>query len=627
MCHDRAVPTTPRPAASARLEGLSSWVGSHPKVSLLGVAALLGAVQLAFRAWAALLGWFYIDDYLLIHDARAAGLSLAALFQPYDAQVMPVGRFLAWLVSLPDPLSWPVLVATNLAMQLLATTACVAMLITLFGWRWRVLVPLGFFLSSALTMPAFMWWAAALNQVPLQAVFFAAVATWVHYLRTLRLRWLGLTLLLLALGLLCYVKTLLVFPVLVFLALGWFASGGPVRRVVTVVRRYWPAVVAGVLGGAGYLAYYVHAAPRISGSTDAADAGELAGRMLGDSFGPALFGGPWRWSEQIAPVAQADAPSWTVSLSWVLAALVVAYLALRRERTLRAWVLLVGYVGADYILLLTTRAQAVGAVSGTEYRYLTDAACAVVLALSLASMELRGAEESSRPRALPVLTRGIGRRGIAVATAALVLSGAWSSWSYARVWHTNHPGAAFFRTAVASTTGHDHVDLASQYLPLQVTGSFDSRANSTSVVLPLLDPAVRFPTSTDDLHVLAEDGSVVPARVDPTTTSRPGPVRRCGWAVRDTAVSILLETPAIDVPWWLGIDYLASEDSGLRVRAGSTVRKVDVGRGIGTVYVQTRGSFSAVTLDGVDPGVTICVDRIAIGRPVPQNPLIAEAGR
>lgn len=627
MCHDRAVLTTRRQVAAARLEGLSGWVTTHPRAALLGVAALLGAVQLGFRAWAALGGWFYIDDYLLMDDARTSGLSVSSLFEPYDAQVMPVGRFVAWLASLPDPLSWPVVVATTLTMQALATAACVAMLVTLFGWRWRVLVPLGFYLSSAITLPAFMWWAAAVNQVPLQAVFFAAVATWVQYLRTRRLTWLALTLLVLAVGLLCYIKTLLVFPVLVFLALGWFASGGPVRRVVTVVRQYWPAVVAGVVGGAGYLLYYVDTAPQISSGAEAADAGELAGRMLGDTLGPGLVGGPWRWNEQIAPVAQADAPSLLVSLNWVLAALVVVYLALRRERTLRAWVLLAGYVGADFVLLLTTRAQVVGAVSGTEYRYLTDAACAIVLTLSLASMELRGATESSAPRAAPLLTRGIGRRGLALATAAVVVSGAWSSVTYARVWHTNHPGATFFQTAAASTAGGGEVDLAQQYLPLTVTGSFDSRANSTSVVLPLIDSEVRFPASTDDLHVLAGDGSVVPARVAPATTSRPGPVSRCGWAATDAgATTIPLESPAIAVSWWLAIDYLASEDSGLVVRTGAGERAVDVGRGIGTVYVAVEGPFTAITLDGLDPGVTLCVDRIAVGEPVPQNPLTRKVG-
>ncbi|NGZ99942.1 hypothetical protein G5V59_05970 [Nocardioides sp. W3-2-3] len=104
-------------------------------------------------------------------------------------------------------------------------------------------------------------------------------------------------------------------------------------------------------------------------------------------------------------------------LCWIAIALAVGYLALRRERTLRAWLFLASYLGADYVLLLTTRAQVVGAISGTEYRYLTDAMCAVVLALGLATMEpagRRGAEpRAGRAAAEATPRRGAGRAGAA----------------------------------------------------------------------------------------------------------------------------------------------------------------------------------------------------------------------
>ncbi len=627
VCDSRAVSSTSRQAISDRLERPVGWARAHPRSALLATLVLMVGAHLAFRAWAALGGWFYVDDYILITDARRTGLSGTALVQPYDAQFMPVGRLLAWVASLPDSISWPVLAWTSLAMQAVAAVACAWMLITLFGWRWRVLAPLAWYLTTAMTLPAFMWWAAALNQVPLQAVFFAAVACWVRYLRGVRLRWLALTLVVLGLGLLCYVKTLLVFPVLAALALVWFASGGPVQRVVTVTRRYWPAVVAGVLGAAAYLAYYVSAAPQIASADRPADAGELAGQMVGDTFFPALFGGPWRWNEQIAPVAQAATPDWGVYACWALAAVVVASLALHRERTVRAWVLLAGYVTADFVLLLVTRAQVVGSVAGTEYRYLTDAACAVVLALGLASMELDGAVGSSRPRAGSPATRRVGRRVLVVATTAVLVSGLTSSYAYARVWHTNHPGATFFRASVASVGDAERVDMAGQELPTDVTGSFFSRAGLTSVVLPLLDPAFRFPDHTADLHLLDESGRVTSAVVDAVTRSRPGPVDRCGWAVDQGGATIPLEGPTIDLAWWISIDYLASQDSGLRVRAGDDAVDVEVRRGIGTVFLQVGGAFDDVRLSGLDPGVTLCVDRVRVGQPVPFDTASLEEAR
>lgn len=572
--------------------------------------------QLCFRAWAVLPSYFYLDDYRLVDEARTAGLNLDNLTEPYDAQFMPFGRFVAWVAAIPDQMSWPLMAATSLGIQLMASVACASMLITLFGWRWRILAPLGLYLSSAMTMPAFMWWAAGLNQMPLQAVFFAALATWVSYLRTRRLSWLALTVLVLSVGLLCYVKTLLVFPVLAFVAVGWFARGSPLRRVISVLRDYRLAALTGLVGGIAFLVYYVRTAPQLATTEVPSGAVALARQMVGDSFIVALFGGPWQWDEQIAPVAQADAPQWAVYVSWALAGAVVAYFALRRERTLRAWVLLAAYVGIDYVLLLTTRAQVVGSVSGTEYRYMTDAASVAVLALGLASMSLPGATESSRLRASPLPAGALGPRWIAALTVLVVASSTWSSWAYARVWHTNHPGASFFSNTLSSVEGVARVDLANQFLPITLTGAFGPPANATEVLLPLLDPDLKFPTQTDQLHVLDEYGRVVLADLEEGTTSVPGPTPGCGWAVTGAGRRVPLKGPVIGVSWWVRLDYLSSQDTGLRLRAGRTDARLNLRRGLGTVYVLAQGPFNDIALDDLDPGVTLCVDALVVGNPV-----------
>ena len=55
------------------------------------------------------------------------------------------------------------------------------------------------------------------------------------------------------------------------------------------------------------------------------------------------------------PTAYADTPASLVTLSWVVIILVVAYLALRRTRTRRAWALLLAYLVALALLVASAR--------------------------------------------------------------------------------------------------------------------------------------------------------------------------------------------------------------------------------------------------------------------------------
>ena len=90
---------------------------------------------------------------------------------------------------------------------------------------------------------------------------FVALGCWVRHLRGRGTWWLVATLAAVALGLFFYVKALLVFPVLAFVALAWFATGGPVRRTVHVVRTYLAATASLAVLAVAYVVYY-------SGSVD-----------------------------------------------------------------------------------------------------------------------------------------------------------------------------------------------------------------------------------------------------------------------------------------------------------------------------------------------------------------------
>lgn len=599
-----------------------------PRWWLPAVLGLLSA-HLAVRAWAAFGAFWYLDDYRLVIEGGDRPLS-QRLLEPYDAQFMPVGRALAWLAARSETPDYRVLASISFVLAALAALSCLWMLVTLFGRRWQVLAVWVLYLTSAITVPAYLWWAAGLNQLPLQSVFFVAVGAWVRLQRDGRRRWSVLLVGVLVVGLGSYVKTLLVFPVLAYLSLAYFTSGGPVTRARVLLRRHWAAALVGVLGAGGYLAYYVATAPQIASARRPGVALDLADQMLGQTLSTGLLGGPWRWDDAIAPVAQADPPTWAVALCWAVLATAVVLVARRRRRTLRAWVLLAFYVAADYVLLLTTRAQVVGSVSGTEYRYLTDAACAAVLAVGLAALDLQGATESSetRPsRPNPARWRRYSVRAVAATVyGAVVVGGVASTVGYTASWHSGHPGRAVIGTALEDLEdiraaearradgGPTTVDLDDQILPLSVTGALNVRDASSRRLLGLLSDVARFPSTTESPHLLDADGHVVDAEIDPSATTGPGPQPGCGWPLRaPQAVRLPLDRPLVDRRWWLRIDYLAADDSGLRLDVGTSSHELDLTRGLHRLYVAVERGFDAVTLSGTDPGVTVCVDRVEVG--------------
>ena len=279
---------------------------------------------------------------------------------------MPVGRLVVWLVEASGPVNWGVAATLTLVMQLLASLAAWWMLSTLFGVRWSVLVPYAVYLSSTITFPATIWWAPALNLVPVQACFFAATAAWVIHFRTRRRSWLwhrrgapgrsrGRR------------QGEFVAPVLVYLAGAYFEQGSILARVRSLVRGRLIALAAVAVPVLAYAAYYLTQVPQITQESKAADFGAIANSMLGTRFPVGVFGGPWRWANVAPPTAYADPPGWSVHVCWLLLAAVVVYGWLRRVRTGRAWMLLLGYLVVAWLLLASTRGVTFGAVLGLEF--------------------------------------------------------------------------------------------------------------------------------------------------------------------------------------------------------------------------------------------------------------------
>lgn len=609
--------TTPLPSDRV---GSAPTSGAERRQLVLAAAAVLVAAQTGFRAWALYPSFFFTDDYRLMLAARATDLSVSHLLTPFDSQFMPAGRLAAWLVAHSGATNWSGAATLTLLVQLLASAGCVWMLATLFGARPAILGPLVLYLTSALTLPGFMWWAAALNQLPLQLAFFLAVGSWVEYLRTRRRSRLLATFAALTLGLACYPKALLIVPVLAWLLLAYFTQGTLRERLRSGLAEFPLASVLGAAAAVGYLGFYLVAVPQPFESESPAAgsrAAEVADAMLGTSLPTGLLGGPWTWLDTSPPIVLAQPPGWTVPLAWTVLVLGAVYLALRRARTGRAWALLGGYALLAYTLLATSRGQLFGRIAGLEYRYLTDVMPVAALAVGLACLGLRGAVGSSVGRPKPLIDVELGSRTAVVATVLVALGGTASSISYVQYWHEENAGRGYVRTVQEELEARGPVDLADQLVPPTVMPEYTKPSNRTAVFVPLVSEGARFPVTSTDLNVLNEFGQIVPAAITPGPRSVDGPDRDCGYRLTAGTTRIRLDSAAFNFGWWVRIGYLAGSDGTLSARIGDVTRGVPVIRGLNSAFVHVTTEFDSIDLSTTGGGI-VCVDSVEVGQAVPQ---------
>lgn len=596
--------------------------GSRPPVprpagAVVPVALVLIVGQLAFRAWAVLPSFFYADDYVLLADARDRASSSAADYYltDFNSNLIPGVRWLASAVERAGTLDWSLAATLVLVLQALASLAALAMLVGLHGRRWGILPPLALYLFSAVTVPSYMWWIAALCQLPLQICFFLGVLAWVTYLRSRSLGWLAVSVVIMVVGLTFYTKAALIAPVLAFLAVGYFARGGLARRIRSTVAAYWPALVVFTALLGAYTVYYRVTVPQPFVDKDGALMGQVLSSMLGTSLPTSLVGGPWKWWDTTPPVVLAQPPIWAISLSSVAVVAVATYGFLRRSRTLRAWAMLIMYALALAVLLGASRGQIYGAISGLEFRYLTDVVCAATLALGLAFLPLEGAVESSEERDPPLLVWTAPWWVTATACVAMTVGGVVSTVGYVGFWHHDNASKGFIDRLRADVARLGPVDLVPQTLPDAVMPAYTSPVNQSAAFVALLDLPVTYPESSDKLGMLGNDGSVHAMVIGPGPRTGPGPLEGCGWRVTDRGRTLQLDgAPGSQIaPNWMRIAYLASQASTVEITVDGDTREESVRPGLNNLFLRSDGDVEEVRLAGLEPETTVCIDVIEVG--------------
>jgi hypothetical protein len=628
--------TVTAPATAAHLAGRVT--ARHIQLAAAGLVL----VQALLRGWTCVRGYFYLDDFVFTGRAMEfPPWSPEYLLEPYNSHLMPGAYAWAWVTTHAFPLGWLPVALVMLALQALVSYLFYRLLVGVFGRRPAILAPLALLTLSPLTLPASLWWAAALNQLPQQLSMVAVVLLHLRHLRTGRLRYAVGAAAALAGGLLFSEKSLLALVLAVGLTLLYFTAGGPVHRVVETLRRHWTAWLLLAAVALPYLWYYrTHVPTPLRPPAAGHDVLELGLQSVFRATLPGLVGGPWQWSPIGYAGGLADPNGLLVLVAATAAAAVVVGTTAANRGAGRAWLLLGAYALVNLVLLAGSRATLVGPIVGTEYRYQTDLALVAALALAFATMPVRGdwrlaTPDPLRPRATTrawfldhvwTPARSVGLVGpgggpvLAVAAVGLFVVGSmWSTIAYDGLWVRN-PARPYVTTLAADTAAMpDGTLLADAAVPDEVAWGLIGPYNRLShVTAPFLVADRVLTPGQSGAAIALPDGS---GRLDIASVSgvraAPGAEPGCGWLLGPEPREVRLASTAPDPVAVVRMGYIADHATTLTVRAGATTVRVPVAEGLGTAFLAVEGPVDALSVDATGDTTRVCTDDISVGAPVP----------
>ncbi len=630
--------------------------------------------QLVLRGRVAASGFFYWDDYLLIGRVSEHPLwSTELLLTSHDGHVMPLALALTWLVTTVAPLEWTAAVVVLLVLQALASLAVLRLLVVLLGRRARLLGPLVFFLFVPLTLPAFAWWAAAVNALPLQIALAWVSADAVLLVRTGRRRYALSGAVVFAVALLSFEKAVVVLPVaFAVVVLAASVTGESVREAARRGAALWTAAGAVLLAWA---ACFLLVIQRPRGLSAPEHPGILVRRALSDGLVPGLFGGPWRWERWQPATPWADPPAVAVILSWVALILFAAWTIRTRRRVLPVWLGTIAYaVGTIAPVVLLRDGPGTAGLLLQSLRYFADFAVVATIALTLLTMSpprsaavpdrrarrTAASEQRAHPRtdsadARPVAAsagggatpqdneapgwvptaprRGPivscdhprpqtdtpdrrtairGRRMVITATILFLASSVYSTVTFTHTWQPS-PARTYVTGVRASLPTVTDAPLLPQEVPWNVLNPLAFPENMTDHVFAPLATPTTFAPWTPKLRMITDTGAIVDANVwwNRAIVAEPG----CGHRVRGTTSTVLpLDGPMQIRDWTVQLNYLAERDGRVAVSFdGDTETVAEVRRGLNTVYVRLLGGGSALRIRAFDADQSLCVGAGPVG--------------
>lgn len=579
-----------------------------------GLAAV--AVVVSMVVWRAVLlggSFFNQDDFYLVARAYRAHLGWHFLFADTAGHLMPLQQLAFWAVAHHAPYAWGVVAGGILLSQTLSVLVCWHVLTRILPDRWARVPLLAVVCWAPMTLAPTLWWAASMGLWPYVLCTLLAVLFLLRAIQGAGPRWRELLLCGLAacVGLLWWERAVLVFPVLFGVA--FLIGEEPTwwRRLRATVTGLWPLWAGAVVLLAGYLVVHVRLAHVEGGGGGSSRMLAVTWAYVGENVVPGLVGGPWA----AGIVGGAVEPSfWVVVTSLLLVGgLGVLLVARCGPRARWAVVFLAGYVAADAALLLFGR-SAFGRLIGLDPRYSADVVQAAVLAAALAlraaprhyGFELSGARSWARWRTVVVVgSMGVYLVGAAFGTALLVPA------------FQNTQDRTYLTNIRAGLTGESQQVLYDDLVPPEVVLPLVGDDSRLSRILAPLPERPAFDQPSPDLRVVAGDGRLQRAELDHPVTARPGPVPRCGYAVRSTVSRVPMQGP-LSGRVALRVDYFTDAEATVTLgTAGwSTHFRVRPGPNEMWVVVADLGhEWHQLRLSVGGPS-TVCVVRLEAGVPV-----------
>lgn len=622
-----SVRTAPPPRAATTVT-VPAWIARDP---LHAVAAVLITASVVWRASITTRGYLAVDDFPLIGRADASALSLSYAFELYNNHLMPAAKVVMWVTHrLTEYDYWPY-ATLMLIGQVAVSVTFYRLLRLMLPATWALLAPLCLFLFCPLTLEVSAWWAVGVNLLPMQLALIMALTAQVRYLRTRQRRQLLALGGWVVFGIAFFEKSLLVVAVVFLVTVCLYAPGGPVRAVVTALRRWPLAWLVLTVISLGYLAAYLTMAPSsLRQPTSAGEVETFLQQFFGQTMSTGLLGGPWSWLDASDGPAVAAPTITQQRISWVLVlALIGVTIWLRRGVAVRAWVLLLLYSSISAGIIGATRlGSAFSGVAGLVPRYIGDVLVVAAICVGVALCGLRridtpeatGDDGAHAP--VPAAVRAHPRpyaAALAVATAALVGSSLYSGVDFGTDWAAKQ-GRDYLTTAreglAKAEPGTVFMD---QPVPEEVVPRLSTPWNMQSRFFAPLDREPVFVTQARQLWVFDSSGKIRPAWVE-GVKARPGPEPGCGYQISGgRTATIPLDGSVVDYWQAVRIAYIVDRDTTATFRLGAGEKKTfEVHRGLNAVFLLVDGGGSQVELTVADPEATFCSDEIEIGELVPQ---------